>query len=80
MFEDHLKKSKVTYLNHLWWAMIAGLRLIYAGISSIIHGVIPILFDGTAPRIVIDIYHKHLVKHPNEEYKEMIKKAKEDNA
>lgn len=76
MFEKHLTTSKVTYLEHLAWAVISGVRLIYAGITSIIHGVVPTLFDGTAPKQVIDIYHSHLEDHPNPDYKEMIENAK----
>lgn len=76
MFDKHLDKSKVTYFQHLKWAMLAGIRLIYSGIASIIHGVFPNLFDGIAPKTIIDIYHTHLENHPNPDYKEMIKKAK----
>ena len=65
MFEKHLETSKTTYWEHLTWAVIAGLRLIYAGLASIIHGLVPTLFDGSAPRQVIDIYHDHLEDHPN---------------
>lgn len=79
MFKDHLNKSNVTYFKHLAWAILAGLRLIYAGIASIVHGLIPLLFDGTAPKTIIDIYHSHLVNHPNEEYKEMIKESRKAN-
>lgn len=77
MFDEHLKTSKVTYLQHLKWALLAGARLIYAGVTSIIHGFIPSLFNGSAPKQVIDIYHNHLEGHPNPQYKEMINKAKE---
>lgn len=77
MFKKHLTISKVTYIGHLTWAVTAGVRLIYAGIASIIHGMIPTLFDGSAPKQVIDIYHDHLEGHPNPSYKEMIKEAKE---
>lgn len=76
MFNEHLSTSKVTYFEHLRWAVIAGFRLIYAGITSIIHGIVPSLFDGTAPKQIIDIYHNHLEDHPNPEYKEMIDAAK----
>jgi len=79
MFDNHLSKSKVTYFEHLRWAVLAGLRLIYSGVASIIHGIFPSLFDGVAPKTVIDIYHSHLVDHPNEDYKTMIKEAKEKN-
>lgn len=77
MFDEHLKTSKVTYLEHLKWAVVAGIRLIYAGVTSIIHGFVPTLFNGSAPKQVIDIYHNHLENHPNPQYKEMINTAKE---
>jgi hypothetical protein len=76
MFSKHLNKSKVTYLEHLRWAILAGLRLIYSGIASIVHGIFPSLFDGVAPKTVIDIYHSHLENHPNQDYKVMIDQAK----
>jgi hypothetical protein len=79
MFKDHLTKSKTSYVGHIVWAFLAGFRLVYAGVASIIHGIIPSLFNGTAPKIIIDIYHSHLVNHPNEEYKDMIDRAKKDN-
>lgn len=79
MFDEHLKKSKITYLAHLRWALISGIRLIYAGVASIIHGLLPTLFSRTAPRTVIDIFHSHLVDHPNDEYKEMIKESMKKN-
>jgi hypothetical protein len=79
MFDKHLSKSNVTYFEHLRWALFAGVRLIYSGFASIIHGINPRLFDGTAPKTIIDIYHSHLVNHPNDDYKEMIKEAKEKN-
>jgi len=78
MFDKHLNTSKVTYLEHLVWAVVSGIRLIYAGVSSIIHGVVPSLFDGTAPKQVIDIYHSHLEDHPNPQYQEMIEAAKKN--
>ena len=78
MFDEHLKTSKVTYIEHLSWAIVAGVRLIYAGVTSIIHGFIPSLFDGSAPKQVIDIYHNHLEGHPNPKYKDMINNAKDN--
>jgi len=77
MFRKHLDASNTTYIPHLVWAVIAGVRLIYAGITSIIHGVAPALFDSVAPKQVIDIYHNHLEDHPNPSYKQMINNAKE---
>ena len=56
--------------------MAAGCKLLYAGIASIIHGFVPAWFEGTAAKIVIDLYHRRLEDHPNTDYKEYIKKAK----
>ena len=60
------------------WNPERPIRLIYAGITSIIHGVVPSLFNGTAPKQIIDIYHGHLEDHPNPSYKEMIANAKKE--
>lgn len=77
MFDDHLEKSKVTYLKHLSWAICSGARLMYAGITSVIHGIVPSLFDGAAPKQIIDIYHNHLENHPNPKYRQMIEQARQ---
>jgi hypothetical protein len=74
--KEHLKKSQETYFSHLKWAQLAGLRLIWAGISSIIHGLIPGFFPGTAAKTVIFLYHKRLVDHPNSEYQTYIDSLK----
>ncbi len=79
MFDKHLDKSQVTYFQHLKWATVAGIRLIYSGIASIVHGLFPSLFDGVAPKTIIDIYHSHLENHPNTDYKKMINEAKKKN-
>ena len=41
MFDKHLKESETTYFAHLIWAVKAGFILIFTGIVSIIHGLIP---------------------------------------
>jgi len=75
----HLKESQTTYWPHFKWAVVAGFRLIYAGISSLIHAIHPSLFPGTAAKTVIDLYHRRLENHPNTQYQEIIKEAKEKN-
>jgi len=73
---EHLEKSKEGYFSHLVWAEISGLRLIRAGVASLIHGLVPGLFPGTAAMTVIDLYHKRLVDHPNKDYQEYIDSKK----
>jgi len=73
---EHLKKSQETYGSHLVWATYAGIKMILVGCSSIIHGIVPAFFQGTAAKTVIDFYHKRLVNHPNNEYQTYIEKYK----
>ena len=72
--KEHLDKSKEQYLSHMVWAFLAGLKLIWAGVASLIHGLIPGLFPGTAAKTVIFLYHKRLTNHPNTEYQDYIDK------
>lgn len=70
----HLDASKETYTNHLLWASYAGVKMIVVGVSSIIHGIVPAFFTGTAAKMVIDFYHQRLINHPNKEYTDYINK------
>lgn len=70
----HLDASKETYTSHLLWASYAGVKMIVVGVSSIIHGIVPAFFTGTAAKMVIDFYHQRLVDHPNKEYADYIAK------
>lgn len=71
---SHLESSRETYISHLLWASYAGVKMILVGISSIIHGIVPGFFTGTAAKMIIDFYHKRLINHPNKEYADYISK------
>ena len=68
----HLTNSKETWGRHCVFAFFAGVKLIYAGIASIIHGIVPAFFEGTAAITVIKLYHRRLVNHPNPDYAKYI--------
>jgi len=68
----HLDASKETYTSHLLWASYAGIKMIVVGVSSIVHGIVPAFFQGTAAKMVIDFYHQRLVNHPNKVYADYI--------
>jgi len=72
----HLTKSKETWGRHCVFALFAGVKLIYAGIASIIHGLVPSFFEGTAAITVIKLYHRRLVNHPNPDYAKYIDNEK----
>ena len=52
MFKQHLNESGKTYTEHFIFAFVAGWLLIYAGITSIIHSIVPSLFPFTSQKIV----------------------------
>ena len=58
MFKKHLESSGKSYWHHLGFAFFAGLLLIYAGITSIIHAFIPALFPFTSLNIVKKLVEK----------------------
>ena len=70
--KKHLAKSKETYGRHCVFAFFAGMRLIFSGVASIIHGLVPAFFEGTAAISVIQLYHRRLVNHPNPDYAKYI--------
>lgn len=74
--KKHLDESQVGYFEHFAWAISAGFSLIWAGIASLIHAIVPSLFPGTAAYTVIDLYHKRLENHPNKDYKSYIDSKK----
>lgn len=47
--KEHLEKVNETYIEHGEFAIRWGFFLIWAGIISIIHGVLPFLFPFTVP-------------------------------
>tara|TARA_Y100001937_G_scaffold59198_1_gene81261 strand:+ start:1292 stop:1462 length:171 start_codon:yes stop_codon:yes gene_type:complete len=55
------------------------MRLIFSGIASIIHGLVPAFFEGTAAITVIKLYHKRLVNHPNPDYAKYISDIQRDS-
>ena len=52
MFKKHLNEAGKNYIEHFKFAFMAGFILIYAGITSIIHALIPSLFPFTSQKIV----------------------------
>jgi hypothetical protein len=69
----HLRDSKETYRSHSLWAVIAGFRLIWAGLLSLVHAIYPGWFAFHPAKTVIDLYYKRLHNHPNPLYQDYIK-------
>ncbi len=52
LFTAHPHSVNETYFQHLRYASVAGLKLIFAGIACVIHSVFPFLFINTASNIM----------------------------
>jgi len=52
MFKKHLNEAGKSYFEHSKFALMADFILMYAGITSIIHALIPGLFPFTSQKIV----------------------------
>jgi hypothetical protein len=55
MFSKHLAESNKTYIEHFKFAFYAGLMLLWAGVTSIIHAFIPSLFPFVSRKIIVDL-------------------------
>lgn len=46
-FRDHPASVGESYVGHLLQASLFGLRMVFAGIACILHGLLPFLFETT---------------------------------
>lgn len=53
VFHKHLTESGKTYLEHGRFAFKAGVLLLWAGVASIVHGLLPNLFPFVSRDIVL---------------------------
>lgn len=51
----HLKATNQTYFNHMSFAFTSGLKMIYGGVISIIHSIVPDLFPFKAELIIHEL-------------------------
>lgn len=77
---QHLIDSKTDYISHSTWAFSAGIKLILAGLASLVHAIHPSLFSEVAAKTVINLYYKRLHNHPNSQYQSYIEKVKQENS
>lgn len=67
--KKHLETNQVSYPQHFIFAIKAGVLLVYAGITSLIHAINPAWFDGTPAKIVARLYKGRIENHPNPDYR-----------
>jgi hypothetical protein len=55
LFTKHPNSIGETYLEHFFFALLAGIKLISGGVACIIHAVFPFLFKTTGSHIAKQI-------------------------
>lgn len=55
-FASHPATVGESYLQHMWFTVVMGLKLILGGVAIIIHGIFPLLFTRTASNVIAKLY------------------------
>ena len=61
-FSEHPASVGETYFGHLLQASVFGLRMVFAGLACILHGLLPFLCVKTGSRTVLAL-HGRMVTH-----------------
>jgi Family of unknown function (DUF6356) len=54
-FTEHPASVGERYTEHLFRAMYFGMRMVFAGVACLLHGVLPFLFVRTASRAITEL-------------------------
>jgi hypothetical protein len=60
-FTDHPASVGESYTQHLFRAVYFGVRMVFAGIACLVHGVLPFLFVRTGSRAITELNDRMLV-------------------
>jgi len=60
-FTEHPASVGESYGEHLGRATCFGLRMMFAGLACLVHGVLPFLFERTGSRAIADLNERMLV-------------------
>jgi hypothetical protein len=60
-FTEHPASVGESYGEHLGRATCFGLRMVFAGIACLVHGVLPFLFERTGSRAIADLNERMVV-------------------
>jgi hypothetical protein len=54
-FTEHPASVGESYTEHLFRAMYFGMRMVFAGVACLLHGVLPFLFVRTGSRAIAEL-------------------------
>jgi Family of unknown function (DUF6356) len=60
-FTEHPASVGESYSQHLFRAVYFGLRMVFAGIACLVHGVLPFLFVRTGSRAIAELNDRMVV-------------------
>ena len=60
-FTEHPASVGESYLEHLGRATAFGLRMIFAGLACLLHGLLPFLFQRTGSRAISELHERMVV-------------------
>ena len=66
IFTKHPNSVNETYWQHLKFAISCGVKMLFAGLVSIIHGIFPFLFQTTGSTIILNLAKNFSSRTPND--------------
>ena len=60
-FTEHPASVGESYTEHLFRALCFGLRMVFAGVACVVHGVLPFLFVRTGSRAIAELNDRMVV-------------------
>jgi hypothetical protein len=60
-FTDHPASVGESYLEHLGRATGFGLRMVFAGLACLLHGLLPFMFQRTGSRAISELHERMVV-------------------
>ena len=60
-FTEHPASVGESYTQHLFRALYFGLRMVFAGMACVVHGVLPFLFVRTGSRAIAELNDRMVV-------------------
>ena len=60
-FSEHPASVGESYTQHLFRAVYFGVRMVFAGIACLVHGVLPFLFVRTGSRAIAELNDRMVV-------------------
>ena len=61
VFTEHPASVGESYTQHLFRALYFGIRMVFAGIACVVHGVLPFLFVRTGSRAIAELNDRMVV-------------------